>query len=130
MPEERRGFDAVIGNPPYIRINRLVDCYPREVRFIQSFYASAAFGKVDIYVAFLERGLALLGRRGRMGFIVPNKFVQSDYGRGIRSILANAGALAAIVDFGYAQVFAGATSYTCLVFLSHAEKTTFGAAVN
>jgi hypothetical protein len=130
VPEETRGFDAVIGNPPYIRINRLVDCYPREVRFMQSFYASAAFGKVDIYVAFLERGLALLGRQGRMGFIVPNKFVQSDYGRGIRSILGTVGALDAIVDFGYAQVFAGATSYTCLVFLSRAEKTTFGAAVN
>jgi len=127
---ERRGFDAVIGNPPYIRINRLVDCYPREVRFIQSAYDSAVFGKVDIYVAFLERGLALLGQQGHMGFIVPNKFVQSDYGRGIRRILANCGALAGIVDFGYAQVFAGATSYTCLVFLSHAEKTTFGAAVN
>ena len=130
MPKEKRGFDAVIGNPPYIRINRLVDCYPLEVRFIQSAYASAAFGKVDIYVAFLERGLALLGPQGHMGFIVPNKFVQSDYGRGIRSVLADAGALTAIVYFWHAQVFAGATSYTCLVFLSHVANTTFWAAMN
>jgi len=130
VPEELRGFDAVIGNPPYIRINRLVDCYPREVRFIQSTYASAAFGKVDIYVAFLERGLALLSGRGRMGFIVPNKFVQSEYGRGIRQILSHAGALETLIDFGPAQVFGGATSYTCLVFLGSGGGETFSAATN
>ncbi len=130
VPEELRGFDAVIGNPPYIRINRLVDCYPREVRFIQSTYASAAFGKVDIYVAFLERGLTLLSGRGRMGFIVPNKFVQSEYGGGIRQILSHASALETLIDFGHAQVFDGAIIYTCLVFLGSGGGETFSAATN
>jgi len=118
VPEERRGFDAVIGNPPYIRINRLVDVYPKEARFIQAAYPSASFGKVDIYVPFVERGFWLLSGRGRLGFIVPNKFIRSEYGRRIREILAKAGAVESILDFGHAQVFPGATTYTCLLFLA------------
>ncbi len=42
------GFDAVIGNPPYIRIHNLVDFYPLEVEHIRRVYSSAQFGKVDI----------------------------------------------------------------------------------
>src|SRR5947208_2098664 len=71
------GFDAVIGNPPYIRIHNLVDYYPAEIALIQRAFESAEFGKVDIYVCFIERGLRLLTSRGRLGFIVPNKFMQA-----------------------------------------------------
>ena len=66
----------------------LVDFYPGEVRFIQEEYETAKFGKVDIYVAFVEKGLGLLSASGSLGFIVPNKFMQADYGVGLRQLLA------------------------------------------
>ncbi len=119
------GFDAVVGNPPYIRIHNLVDYYPAEVRHIQSNFSSAEFGKVDIYVAFAERGLSLLNEDGLLGFIVPNKFMQADYGRGLRSLIASQNSLHLIVDFRYAQVFERATTYTCLLFLTGSANKKF-----
>ena len=119
------GFDCIIGNPPYIRIHNLVDYYPGEVRFIQNNYQTAKFGKVDIYVAFLERGIALLASSGRLGFIVPNKFMQADYRIGLRKLLVEKRALTELVDFGNAQVFESATTYTCLIFVAGSPQEDF-----
>ena len=113
------GFDVVMGNPPYIRIHNLVDYYPNEVKFIQSNYSAASFGKVDIYVAFVEKGLQVLSKSGLLGFILPNKFMQAEYGIGLRKLMHERKALTQLVDFGNAQVFTGATTYTCLLFLSN-----------
>ncbi len=116
--DAKRGFDCVIGNPPYIRIHNLVDYYPGEVRFIQQAYHAAKFGKVDIYVAFIEKALGLIRESGRVGFIAPNKFMQADYGIGLRELLSKQQALVELVDFGASQVFERATTYTCLLFLA------------
>lgn len=124
------GFDCVIGNPPYIRIHNLIDFYPGEVRFIQEVYETARFGKVDIYVAFIEKSLQVLAKSGRLGFIVPNKFMQADYGIGLRSLLARRQALVELVDFGNAQVFEEATTYTCLLFLTASSQEVFRAKFN
>lgn len=124
------GFDCIIGNPPYVRIHNLVDFHPGEVRFIQNNFETAGFGKVDIYVAFIEKGLRLLRKSGTLGFIVPNKFMQADYGVGLRRLLTSKQALLELVDFGNAQVFEAATTYTCLLFLAGASQPTFGAKFN
>ena len=117
MPEERRGFDAVIGNPPYIRIQTLKEFAPREVEFYKRRYVSASKGNYDIYVVFVERGLSLLDRRGRLGYILPSKFFATDYGASLRELLAGAQVVDEVVDFGHDQVFEQATTYTCLLFL-------------
>ncbi len=121
------GFDAVIGNPPYIRIHQLVDHYPQEVRYIQETYSVAEFGKIDIYVPFIEKALEVLNKNGLTGFIVPNKFMQADYGIGLRRLITNRKCLYHLVDFGYAQVFENATTYTCLLFLCGTSCSAFTA---
>lgn len=130
FPEVMRagGFDAIVGNPPYIRIHNLVDYHPQAVRFIQDTYISAAFGKIDIYIAFVERGLALLRSTGLLGYILPNKFMQADYGVGLRTLIAGRQALHQLVDFNVAQVFENATIYTCLLFLSGTKQEAFTSA--
>ena len=125
------GFDAVIGNPPYIRIHNLVDFAPVQATYIQSSrFESTCFGKIDIYVAFVERALSLLRRSGRIGFIVPNKFMQADYGVGVRRLIARRQSLDHLVDFGSAQVFPNATTYTCLIFLSGSPQAQHVAVFN
>jgi hypothetical protein len=119
------GFDCIIGNPPYVRIHNLVDFYPLEIRYIQQEYRTAQFGKVDIYVVFVEKALSILSSRGSFGFVLPNKFMQADYGIGLRSLISERKALVELVDFGSNQVFAGATTYTCLLFLSGSPSTSF-----
>lgn len=111
------GFDAVIGNPPYIRIQTMKEWAPTEVEFYKRRYVSASKGNYDIYVVFVERGLSLLNERGRLGFILPHKFFQAEFGEPIRKLLADRRALAEVVHFGAEQVFANATTYTCLLLL-------------
>ena len=115
------GFDVVVGNPPYIRIQALKEWYPAEVAYYKQGFASGSKGNFDIYVLFVERGLELLGRAGRLGMILPSKFLSTDYGRGLRMLISSRKALSKLVDFGHGQVFADATTYTCLLFLGRPE---------
>lgn len=71
----------------------------------------------DIYVLFVERGVSLLKEKGRLGFILPNKFFTTDYGEGLRGLLADNNLIDHIVDFEDAQIFKGAGTYTNLLLL-------------
>jgi predicted type IV restriction endonuclease len=118
VPEEKRGFDAVIGNPPYIRIQNLREHAPREVDFYKRRYVSASKGNYDIYVVFVERGLSLLSQRGLLGYILPHKFMTAKYGEPLRGLLADGRHVSHVVHFGDSQVFTGASTYTAVMVLS------------
>ncbi len=111
------GFDSIIGNPPYIRIQTMKETAPLEVEIYKELYKTAREGNYDIYVVFIEQGLKLLNARGRLGFICPHKFFNAKYGAPVRGIVAEGQHLAHVVHFGDQQVFDGATTYTCLLFL-------------
>jgi len=119
------GFDVVIGNPPYIRIQAMKEWAPIEVEFYKRCYKAASKGNYDIYVVFVERVLQLLNERGRMGFIMPHKFFQAKYGQALRELIASGSHLSEVVHFGDQQVFAGASTYTCLLFLDKASNKQF-----
>jgi type I restriction-modification system DNA methylase subunit len=119
------GFDVVIGNPPYIRIQALKEWAPKEVEFYKQRYKAASKGNYDIYVVFVEKALSLLNAQGRLGYILPHKFFNSQYGQPLREVLANGKHLAKIVHFGDQQVFENATTYTCLLFLEKAGREAF-----
>ena len=114
------GFDCIIGNPPYIRIQTMKEWAPREVELYKQIFAAARTGNYDIYVVFVEKGVHLLNRTGRLGFIMPNKFFNAQYGESLRSLLARGRHLSQVVHFGDQQVFTRATTYTCLLFLDKA----------
>jgi hypothetical protein len=119
------GFDAVIGNPPYIRIQIMTEWAPEEVVYYKQRYTAASKGNYDIYVIFVEKGLNLLRKGGRLGFILPHKFFNAKYGEPLRRLLAAGNHLAEIIHFGDQQVFANATTYTCLLFLERAGSDSF-----
>jgi type I restriction-modification system DNA methylase subunit/predicted type IV restriction endonuclease len=107
------GFDAVIGNPPYVRSQTLGapqrDYYSRRYKTATATY--------DIYVLFVEKAMSLIDKNGRCAFIMPNKFFTTDYGQGLRLILSQRKNLEYLVDFEDSQVFVGAGTYTTLIFL-------------
>jgi hypothetical protein len=115
--EKKQGFDCVIGNPPYIRIQTMKEWAPLEVEVYKEKYAAASAGNYDIYVVFVEKGLSLLKSGGRLGFILPHKFFNAQYGEALRDLISRGKHLAHVVHFGDQQVFSGATTYTCLMFL-------------
>ena len=114
------GFDIVLGNPPYIRIQTLKQKDPKQAIFFKERYKSAEKGNYDIYVVFIERSLELLKKCGNLAFIVSHKFFNSQYGEPIRKLISKGRYLSHVVHFGDQQVFPGSTNYVCLLFLRKA----------
>ncbi|HWL93235.1 MAG TPA: DNA methyltransferase [Phycisphaerae bacterium] len=112
------GFDCIIGNPPYVKLQNFRKSSPRVAEFLVQRYRSAKTGNFDMYLPFIERGIELLKPDGRMGFIAPSVWVFNEYGRGLRELLAETGALSRFIDFKSHQVFEDATTYTALQFFS------------
>ncbi len=115
--QRKDGFDVVIGNPPYIRVQTLQDSAPKQVEYLKSHYVTASKGNFDVYVVFVERGLRLLQSQGNLSYILPHKFFNAQYGQPLRKLLSDGKHVSHIVHFGDQQVFPGATNYVCLLFL-------------
>jgi hypothetical protein len=103
-----KGFDIVLGNPPYLRIQGFQE---NQAAVLKSLY-KAAVGKFDIYVLFVERALKLIKPRGVIFFIHPHRFLTADYGRGLKAVLDNVRGLRSAIFFGVNQIFETATTYT------------------
>jgi hypothetical protein len=115
------GFDVVIGNPPYVRLQGLKENYEQESYFYETTYQSAT-ANYDIYVLFIEKSFQLLKETGKLSFILPHKFLISEFGAGIRTFLAKRRAVESLLHFGSEMVFEDASTYTCILILSNANK--------
>lgn len=111
------GFDVVIGNPPYLRVQGLRDNFEKETKLYETTYKSAT-GRFDIYVLFIEKAFSLVNNSGKISFILPHKFMVSDFGEGIRNFLVENKAVEKIAHFGAEMVFDDASTYTCILCLS------------
>ncbi len=108
------GFDIVIGNPPYISVERFAGTSIQAL-WQQRFATYAARG--DVYCFFYERGADLLRKGGNLIFITSNKWMRAGYGEGLRGFLASKVNTKSVLDFGMAQNFGAATTYTCITRL-------------
>jgi len=115
----QNGFDVVIGNPPYVRVQSITS---KEKNYYNLTYKSAT-GNYDLYVLFIERSYLLLKEMGISCLIHPNKFFVSNYGVGLRKYLSLNKAISRILDFRANQVFETATIYTCISFLTKQNNT-------
>ena len=126
-----RKFDAIIGNPPYIRVQNMVHYSREEYEYYKSGkapYETADSGLLDKYYLFLEKGWELLEEGGRLGYIVPHKFMLLKTGNRLREFLAGKACVSKILHLGTQQVFQGRSTYTCLLFLDKKphERFSFG----
>ena len=115
------GFNVIVGNPPYIRIQNMAAYSPDEAAFYQSPlspYTTARQDNFDKYALFIERALTLVRPDGRVGVIVPHKFMTIQAGRALRNLITSGRSLEKVVHFGVQQVFGRqVTNYTCLLVL-------------
>lgn len=118
---EKGGFDVVIGNPPYLRVQGLRENHQKESVFYEHNFVSAT-GRFDFYVLFIEKGFSLLNKNGVLSFILPHKFINADFGVGIRNFIYDNKALNNLVTFGAEQVFSDASVYTCIIGLSYGNS--------
>ena len=94
------GFDAVVGNPPYVRQEQLKS---QKEWFSNSYevYSSSA----DLYTYFIEQGRTILAPNKYLGYIVSNKFTKSEYGTALRDFLSTQVTLSVLCDFHDLPVF-------------------------
>ena len=107
--KDNPGFNAVIGNPPYIRQEALSEIKP----FLKTYQTYK--GSADLYVYFVEQAHELMREQGRFGMITSNKFMRANYGRGLRTYLSTNAVLNEIVDFGELPVFKDAAAMTAIL---------------
>ena len=108
---KRKGFDVVIGNPPYEGFR---DLNKEFKKILCNLYTSAA-GKFDLYVPFIEKSYSLLKERGFFIFICPTAFIKRKYGKYIKQFLLSHITLNELIDFEHSQIFENARNYTGIV---------------
>ena len=115
FPEIEDGFDLVIGNPPYVQIQKFSKHRKAlwEKQEYQTYRATA-----DIYCLFYERGYQLLKSGGHLCYISSNKWMRAEYGENLRKFLSEEVDTRLVLDFGMAQNFGEATTYTCTLLFS------------
>lgn len=114
------GFDAIIGNPPYVRIQNMKKYSPEEIEYYQSKdseYTVAKKETVDKYFLFIERAINLLNPTGLLGYIIPHKFFITKGGKGLRKFIAEKHQISKIINFGVTQVFPGRATYTAILII-------------
>ncbi len=116
--EGERGFDVVIGNPPYIRVDVLSTS---DKKYWQDIFVSP-YGKFDIYFLFIENGLKLLKNGGRLGFIVSNKFLVGDSGKKLREFILGKCVIETLIDVSNVDVFKDASIYPVIIILRKEPK--------
>ena len=109
-PKTNPGFDAIIGNPPYVSVTN-IEAKTRQA--LLHLYQTAT-GRFDLYIVFTERGLGLLRNGGRFCFIEPIKFAIYGNGKPLRELLLLQTSIEQLVDVSQSRVFPDPTTYPCL----------------
>ncbi len=104
-------FDAVVGNPPYVRIQHL-EAHRRD-RISKGKWRLMR-GCADLYILFYEMALELLHDGGALVFITPNSWMKTKSGKALRECLRELHEIRSIADFGDHQVFSNVTTYTAI----------------
>lgn len=111
------GFDVVLGNPPYVRQERLSDIKP----YLQEHYKTY-HGVADLYTYFFELGLNLLKKGGRLGYISSSTFFRTNSGTPLRQFLKVQSNLLTVIDFNDYLVFEGVTTYPAILIMEKPER--------
>lgn len=125
---ETNGFDALVGNPPYVRIQNIVKYSIEEIDYFQSEisgYTVATSEAFDKYYLFIQRAINLINDNGVLGYIVPHKFFIVKGGKSLRSFITTNASLFKILHFGVTQVFPNRSTYTAILILDKKEREEF-----
>lgn len=109
-------IDAVLGNPPYLRSIHLRSEDPLLWAALRDRFAATSHGEWDLYAPFIERSLQWVSPQGRVGLVVPSRWMTAASASKLRAAVAPA--VTELIDFGSTQVFASATTYASVVLMT------------
>lgn len=108
------GFDVIVGNPPYVKLQNFKEHNPLQYKFLVENYATTQTGNFDLYIPFFERAYELLKPGGYLAFIAPSVWIFNQYGQPLRDFIKKNKSLIEFTDFKSFQVFQDATTYTAI----------------
>ncbi|NJX13945.1 Eco57I restriction-modification methylase domain-containing protein [Tamlana crocina] len=124
-PEYAGGFDVVIGNPPYVKLETIKEASQQ----LEKLNYQTFDKRGDLYVLFVEKGFNILKQNGIISYIMPNKWLQAGYGKKLRAYFLTK-QLHELIDFGDIQIFQGATTYPIIfTAINNKPKEQFNVAV-
>jgi len=109
---EKGGFDIVIGNPPYVRHEKIRSIKPILEKQNYEVFISTA----DLYVYFYEKGYQLLKEQGILAYITSNKWMRTSYGEKLRKFLKGKTTILEIIDFVGYKIFDQKVDTNILLF--------------
>ncbi|MEI7730050.1 MAG: Eco57I restriction-modification methylase domain-containing protein [Verrucomicrobiota bacterium] len=109
----KKGFDVVIGNPPYVRQEAIKNLKPA----LKAEGYECYTGTADLYVYFFERGVRLLRSAGTLAYISSNSFLNSGFGENLRRYLSSNTRILQLIDFAETKVFEAITE-PCVICLT------------
>lgn len=110
---EKGGFEVVVGNPPYVTMEKL----PEYQDYCKAYYPEVYSGKNDFHYYFLTKGIQLLRDKGLLGFITSRYYIEAKYAKKLRKYILENSCIKAIIDFGNFQVFEGVSVLTSIIIL-------------
>ena len=117
------GFDIVIGNPPYIQLQKEDENTGKKVGDQFAELGFQTFAKTgDIYCLFYEKGYQLLSPGGILAYITSNKWMRAGYGEKLRSFFAEKTNPLRLIDFGKQKIFASATVDVNILMFTKSEN--------
>ena len=116
------GFDVVIGNPPYVRVQQLDYA---TIDLLKKTYKTA-LKRIDISLCFIEKSRNLIKNNGLVSFITSNQFLTTEYGQAMRNFLLSEFFLTECVDFGDLPIFKDAMTYVSIFKFTKEKQDSFG----
>jgi hypothetical protein len=107
----KKGFDIVLANPPYVRMELILGIKPQ----LKMLYAQIYDGNADLYCYYYARGLQLLRQHGVLVFISSDKWLRANYGAKLRNYIGSGCRISTILDFGDLPVFQSAIAYPMIL---------------
>lgn len=114
------GFDAVIGNPPYLNIDAIWGTKDPRLSYIKNRYPHIYTDKTDILFYFLEKSVSIC--KGEIGIIVSRSFLEADKAFKLREWLSSNSRVREILDFRTAEVFKGVGINTAIINLTKSKS--------
>lgn len=117
---EKGGFDVVIGNPPYIPTERIEE---KDKVYFEKSYQSA-YGRINVYPLFYERGISLLKDNGILGYITPYTLLKNQYYIEARKYILENCNILCLADFSGCPVFEDAAVDSIILILNKLKERT------
>jgi len=113
VPEPQ--YDAIIGGPPFVRLEALHRSQKERLRYYRRRFLSAQRGKFDLYMLFIEQAIDLLKPDGLLAFSLSNSFLRSESGRRIRGYIAANASVEEVLEFDDPRTYADAATQIALL---------------